>query len=99
MVFGSYNKGIVPHRTAFDWISRDEAVVDTYRSEPKTSFDFTLNGYYNLFYSMLWLKKEEHLRQDAKGSARAVCLRDGGPGGQLRQRRGSGGRELPGPTA
>ena len=66
MVFGSYNKGIVPHRTAFDWISRDEAVVDTYRSEPKTSFDFTLNGYYNLFYSMLWLKKEEHLRRMRK---------------------------------
>ena len=66
MVFGSYNKGIVPHRTAFDWISRDEAVVDTYRSESKTSFDFTLNGYYNLFYSMLWLKKEEHLRRMRK---------------------------------
>ena len=66
MVFGSYNKGIVPHRTAFDWISRDEAVVDTYRSEPKTSFDFTMNGYYNLFYSMLWLKKEEHLRRMRK---------------------------------
>ena len=49
-----------------DWISRDEAVVDTYRSEPKTSFDFTLNGYYNLFYSMLWLKKEEHLRRMRK---------------------------------
>lgn len=76
MVFGSYNKGIVPHRTAFNWISRDEAVVDTYRSEPKTSFDFTLNGYYNLFYSMLWLKKRNTCG-GCERICRAVCLRDG----------------------
>ena len=48
------------------FVTSTMAAVDTYRSEPKTSFDFTLNGYYNLFYSMLWLKKEEHLRRMRK---------------------------------
>ncbi len=66
IVFGSYNKKIHPHRTDSDWITRDEAIVDAYKKGKKTSFDFTLNGYYNLFYSMLCLKKRSYLEQMPK---------------------------------
>lgn len=66
MAFGSYNKRIKPLRTPCDWISRDEAVVDAYVAGPKTSFEFTVNGYYNLFYSMLCLTKNSYLKQMPK---------------------------------
>lgn len=66
IAFGSYNKKIHPHRTDCDWISRDEAVVDAYKAGKKTSFNFTLNGYYNLFYSMLCLKRKDYLERMPK---------------------------------
>lgn len=63
MAFGSYNKRIRPLRTHCDWISRDEAIVDAYVAGPRTSFDFTVNGYYNLFYSMLCLTRRSYLEE------------------------------------
>ena len=38
MAFGSYNKGIEPRRTPYDWICRDEAVVDAYAADPLCTF-------------------------------------------------------------
>lgn len=49
IAFGSYNKKFEPARTRADWLTRDEKVVDWYVNEPKCSFLFTLNGYYNMF--------------------------------------------------
>ena len=41
MAFGNYNKKITDPRTAYDWLSRDEAVVDAYVANPLTGFDTT----------------------------------------------------------
>ena len=49
MAFGAYNKRFEPARTRSDWLSKDEKLVDWYVSEPRCSFMFTLNGYYNMF--------------------------------------------------
>lgn len=38
MAFGDYNRGIEPRRTPYDWISRDEAVVDAYAADPLCTF-------------------------------------------------------------
>lgn len=35
LTFSSYNKAFKPNRTDFDWISRDEAMVDAYVEDPK----------------------------------------------------------------
>jgi alpha-beta hydrolase superfamily lysophospholipase len=34
MAFGAYNRPFRPNRTAFDWISRDEEIVDAYAADP-----------------------------------------------------------------
>ena len=38
LAFGSYNKEFRPMRTVFDWLSRDEAVVDAYLTDPLCGF-------------------------------------------------------------
>ena len=49
MAFGSYNKKFEPARTSVDWLTKDEEIVDKYLNEPRCTFMFTLNGYYNMF--------------------------------------------------
>ena len=38
LAFGSYNKRCKPQRTEYDWLSRDEAVVDAYVADPLCGF-------------------------------------------------------------
>ena len=38
MAVGSYNKRIKPRRTEYDWLCRDEAVVDAYIADPLCGF-------------------------------------------------------------
>lgn len=38
MAFGSYNKNIEPRRSPYDWISRDDSVVDAYAADPLCTF-------------------------------------------------------------
>jgi alpha-beta hydrolase superfamily lysophospholipase len=48
MSFGQYNKKFKPNRTDFDWICRDEIVVNEYISDPKCGYTSTFGLYYNL---------------------------------------------------
>ncbi len=49
LAFGSYAKAIPDAKTAFDWLSHDEAIVDAYIQDPKCGFVFTLGGFSDLF--------------------------------------------------
>ena len=49
MAFGSYTRRIPKRRTPKDWLTRDEAIVDAYRSDPDCSFIFTARGFETLF--------------------------------------------------
>lgn len=41
MSFGNFNRAFRPNRTAFDWLSRDEAEVDKYAADPRCGFAVT----------------------------------------------------------
>ena len=42
MMFGGYNKAFRPQRTAFDWLTSVESVVDAYVADPLCGFDATV---------------------------------------------------------
>ena len=48
IMFGSYNKRYDNPRTAYDWLTRDEAVVDAYIDDPYCGFMFTSSAYLDL---------------------------------------------------
>ena len=66
MAFGAYNKKFEPVRTRADWLSKDEKLVDWYVNEPRCSFMFTLNGYYNMFAGILRLHDKKLLNNVPK---------------------------------
>lgn len=61
MACGSYNKKFEPARTHADWLTKDEKIVDWYVKEPKCSFLFTVNGYYNMFKGIGKLHDKKYL--------------------------------------
>ncbi|MBK5211328.1 MAG: alpha/beta hydrolase [Coriobacteriia bacterium] len=52
LMFGSFNKRIENPRTKFDWLSRDEKIVDAYIADEKCGFLFTLNGFAHMLLNI-----------------------------------------------
>lgn len=48
VAFGKHNARITKQRTNFDWLSRDEKIVDAYIADPLCGFTFTVNGFRTL---------------------------------------------------
>lgn len=66
MAFGAYNDKFKPARTRADWLSKDEELVDWYVNEPRCSFMFTLNGYYQMFTGIARLHDKKFLNNVPK---------------------------------
>ena len=49
LAFGTYNKQIASPRTAFDWLTHDEKIVDDYIADKYCGYLFTAVGYRDLF--------------------------------------------------
>lgn len=52
MAFGGYYRRFMPCRTKYDWLTKDTGIVDAYGADEWCTFQFTVNGYYNLFSSI-----------------------------------------------
>ena len=61
LAFGKYNAEIANARTQFDWLSRDDARVDQYITDPMCGFTFTVNGFSTLFELILRLHREDNM--------------------------------------
>jgi len=58
IAFGSYNNKFKPNRTAFDWLTRDKEIVDTYIADPLCGFLFTAQGYLDMFSILADVSKD-----------------------------------------
>ncbi len=58
LAFGTYNKKTAK-RTAFDWLTTVDSVVDKYIADPLCGFLFTTNGYRDLLTLMLVISRND----------------------------------------
>lgn len=61
LVNGDANHRIENKRTAFDWLSTDEEIVDNYINDETCGFLFTVNGFLTLVQSVDNLNKKKYL--------------------------------------
>lgn len=61
LMFGSYNKRIEHPRTAFDWLTRDEDIVDTYVSDPNCGFVASAGLCRDMLNGMQYIQKDQTL--------------------------------------
>lgn len=66
IMFGNYNKRIKNVRTANDWLTRDENVVDEYNAGKLTTFLFTVNGYKGLMKMILYVRRPRNIARIPK---------------------------------
>ena len=59
LAFSSNNHRIKHPRTVFDWLTKDESMVDRYIEDPWCGFLFTVNGFDQMFYSIGLAQKKE----------------------------------------
>lgn len=64
IAFGGSNKLFKPARTDFDWLTRDESIVDSYVADPCCGFIFTGGGYRDFFTGLNRLTKVQGVPED-----------------------------------
>lgn len=57
LTLGPYNRPFRPHRTRFDWLSRDEAQVDSYAADELCGGTATAGFYRDLYTGVLWVSE------------------------------------------
>lgn len=58
---GSYNRAFKPARTAFDWLSRDESLVDAYVADPLCGFPCPVVFYRDLFSGLFGIHRAKSM--------------------------------------
>ncbi len=48
------------------WLTKDRDIVDAYVKEPRCTFQFTLNGFYNLFDTIYYINQPAHIQMIPK---------------------------------
>ena len=66
LCFGAYNKRFAPNRTPNDWLTRDEAVVDAYASDPLCGFVPTAGLFYDMLGGIRYNWREANLKRMPK---------------------------------
>lgn len=66
LMFGNYNKSYGKPRTNFDWLSRDESVVDEYIADPLSGFDASVGLSCDMLGGMELNQKKENLAKMPK---------------------------------
>lgn len=67
LTFEAWNRKFAPNRTAFDWLSRDQAAVDKYIADPLCGFPVSVS---------LWLDVIDGIRNGSDDRALAKIRRD-----------------------
>ena len=61
LIFGSYNKKVEHPRTSYDWLTRDDKIVDAYIAHPLCGFIPTAGLLRDMMKGMLYIEQKENL--------------------------------------
>ena len=61
MAFGAYNMRFAPNRTEFDWLSLNEANVDTYISDPQCGGRITLGLFSDMMDGIAFITRQSNI--------------------------------------
>ena len=62
MIFGGYNKKVEHQRTAFDWLTRDDKIVDAYIAHPLCGFTASCGLLRDMMEGIYYIQQEKHLQ-------------------------------------
>jgi len=83
LTFGSYNKHFMPNRTLFDWLSRDEKVVDKYIEDEMCGFTCSNRFYYDFFKGLIAIGKRNNIEHINAETPIFIIAGDKDPVGNL----------------
>ena len=63
LMMSGYNKKIANPKTASDWITRDEQIVDAYVKNKYCTFLFTVNAYKGMFRTIQYISKDKNINK------------------------------------
>lgn len=63
LVFGQYNRGFEPARTGYEWLTRDEAVVDRYVADPACGGTPTVGLFRDMMHGIELMSRKKNLRR------------------------------------
>ncbi len=66
LLFGKFNNKFKPNRTAFDWLSTDDAEVDKYINDTYCGFLFSAGAYYDMISEIINIDKSTKTRDIPK---------------------------------
>lgn len=81
LAFGTYNKGIEPLRTKYDWLTRDEAVVDKYAADPLCTFIPTTSLFRDMMFGLGLISSRSALSRMRKDTPLLVISGEADPVG------------------
>lgn len=61
LIFGSYNQRVEHPRTAYDWLTRDKAMVDAYIADPMCGFTVSAGLLRDMMMGIAYIEKLENL--------------------------------------
>ena len=65
---GAYNKAFKPNRTSSDWLSRDEAMVDSHLADPLCQFVPTVSMFRDMMGGLQFIADRKHLAKMGTGT-------------------------------
>lgn len=61
LAFSGNNRRFEGEGVSNSWLTKDQQIVDAYNKEPRCTFQFTLNGFYNLFDTIHYINQKKNI--------------------------------------